>query len=320
MLIRLVAVWSLPVALMTLGAPWVSGQSYPNKPIRLVTSEPGGGTDFAARTIAQGLTGPLGQPVIVDNRGSGGNISGEIVARAAPDGYTLLVTGGSFWVGPLLRKAPYDPIKDFAPISLLMNSPYVLVVHPAVQAKSVKDLIDLAKARPGALNYAATSIGGSPHVAGELFKSMAGVNIVTVPYKGTGPGLIGLMGGEVELAFAPVSAVAGHIKSGKLRALAVTSANPSALAPGLPPISATVPGYESGGPIAMFAPPKTPAAILNRLNREVASVLHHAAMKEKLFNIGMESVGSSPEQLAALVKSEMARLGKVFREAGIRLE
>jgi tripartite-type tricarboxylate transporter receptor subunit TctC len=309
----------LSLALSVTGAI-VQAQNYPTKPIRFVTSEAGGGTDFAARTVAQGIAGPLGQPVIVDNRGSGGTISGEIVARANPDGYTILVTGGSFWVGPLLRKAPYDPIKDFTPVSLLMTSPYVLVVHPSMTVKSVKELIDLAKAKPGELNYAATSIGVSPHLAGELFKSMAGVNIVTIPYKGTGPGVIGLIGGQVQLMFAPVSAVMPHVKAGKLRALAVTSAQPSALAPGLPTIAATVPGYESGGPLSMFAPPKTPPAIISKLHGEVVKLLGDPEVKERLFNVGMDPVASSPQQLAATVKSEMTRLGKIFKDAGIRAE
>ncbi len=316
---RCALVWILSIGSLLAGT-LASGQSYPRKSIRIVTSEAGGGTDFAARTVAQGIAGPLGQPIIVDNRGSGGNVSGEIVARANPDGHTILVTGGSFWVGPLLRKAPYDPIRDFAPVSMLMISPYLLAVHPSVAANSVRELIDLAKAKPGALNYAATSIGGSPHLAGELFKSMAGVNIVTIPYKGTGPGVIGLIGGQVQMMFAPVAAIMPHVKSGKLRALAVTSAQPTTLAPGLPVISATVPGYESGGPLAMFAPPKTPLAIIDRLHTEIVKLLGDPEVKARLFSVGMDAVASSPQQLASTVKSEMSRLDKIFKDAGIKAE
>ena len=295
-------------------------QNYPSRPIRLVTSESGGGTDFAARQMASGLTGPMGQPVIVDNRGGGSSISGEIVTKAAPDGYTLLVTGGSFWVGPLFRKTAYDPVKGFSPVSLLVNSPNILVVHPSVPVKSVKELIDLAKAKPGGLNYASTSVGGSAHLAAELFKFMASVNIVHIPYKGSGAAMINLIGGQVQMTFATVASIAPHIKSGKVRALAVTSTKPSALAPDLPTVAAVVPGYETGGATAMFAAPGTPATIVSRLNREVIRLLNQADVKERFFSVGVETVGSSPEQLAVTVKSEMTRLGKVIKEAGIKFE
>ncbi|MBI4190578.1 MAG: tripartite tricarboxylate transporter substrate binding protein [Betaproteobacteria bacterium] len=297
-----------------------SSQNYPSRPIRLVTSEPGGGTDFAARTIALGIAGPLGQLVIVDNRGGGSNIAGEIVTRATADGHTLLVTGGSFWVGPLFRKTTYDPIKGFSPISLLVKSPNILVVNPSVAANSVGDLVALARAKPGALNYASGGIGTSSHLAAELFKYMAGVDIVHIPYKGSGAVNINLIGGQVQLTFATVASVASHIKAGRLKALAVTSAKPSTLVPDLPTVAATVPGYDTGGATAMFASPGTPAAIVSRLNREVVRLLNQADVREKFFNVGVETVGSSPEQLAATVKSEMARLGKVVKDAGIRVD
>ena len=262
----------------------------------------------------------MGQPVIVENRGGGGSISGEIVTKAAPDGYSVLVTGSSFWGAPLLRKTTYDPVRGFAPVSFLVNSPNVLVVYPSLPVKTVKDLIDMAKAKPGQLNYASSSVGSSVHLAAELFKSMAGVDIVHIPYKGSGPAFIALIGGQVQLMFGTAPSTAVHLKSGKLRALAISSPKPSALYPDLPTIAATVPGYETGGATAMFAPPKTPAAIVNRLNREVVTLLNQPDTKEKFLNVGSEVVASSPEQLGASVKADMARLGKVVKEAGLRLD
>jgi tripartite-type tricarboxylate transporter receptor subunit TctC len=298
----------------------VEAQNFPQRTIRLVTQEVGGGTDFAARQLAQGMSAALGQPVIVENRGGGGSISGEIVARASPDGHTLLVTGSSFWVSPLFRKAPYDPLRDFVAVSMLLNSPNVLVVPPAVPIKTVKDLIDMAKARPGALNYAAGTSGTITHLSAELFKAMARVNIVHVPYKGTGPAVAATVAGQVDLMFATSSSSAPLVKAGKLRAIAATSARPSALYPELPVVAATVPGYESGGATALFAPPGTPAVIVRRLHRETVSLLHHRDVKERFFNVGVETVAGTPEQLAASVKSEMTRLGKVIKDAGLRLE
>ena len=288
---------------------------YPNKPIRIVSSEPRGGTDFAAR-IVQGISAALNQPVIVESRGGG--LSPSIVAGAQPDGYTLLVAGSVFWIGPLIRKASYDPVKNFSPITLIGVQPTILVVHPSVAANSVKELIDLAKAKPGALNYASTGIGASAHLAAELLKAMAGVNIAHVPYKGTGAATIGLLGAQVQLLFATPVSVTSLIKAGKLRALAVTSAKPSALVPGVPPVATTMPGYEIRGASAMFAPAGTPAAIVGRLNQEAVRLLNQPEVKEKFFNVGVEVVGNSPAELAAVLKAEMARLGKVIRDAGIR--
>jgi tripartite-type tricarboxylate transporter receptor subunit TctC len=298
----------------------VHGQEYPQRPIRLVTSEPGGSTDFVARIVAQGITTPMGQPVIVDNRGGGGSISGEIVTHAAPDGYTVLVTGSSFWGAPLFRKTTYDPVRGFTPISFLVNSPNVLVVYPGLPVKTVKDLIDLAKSRPGQLNYGSSSVGSSVHLAGELFKAMAGVDIVHVPYKGSGPSFIGLISGQVQMMWGTAPSSAAHIKSGKLRALAISTARQSAVYPELPTVAATVPGYESGGATAMFAPPKTPAAIVGRIHREIVQMFNQPGMKEKFLGLGSEVVASSPEQLGASVKADMARLGKVIKDAGLNVD
>ncbi len=296
-----------------------SGQAYPTKVIRIVTSAPGGGSDVLSRLIAPGLTESLGQQVIVDNRGS---IAPEIVAKTPPDGYTVLVSGSPLWVLPLLRAhTPWDAVKDFAPITLAVSSPSILVVHPSLPVKSVKELIALAKARPGELNYASGTPGATPHLAAELFKVMAGVNIVRVGYKGTGPGILGVMSGQVELMFPNAGSAMPHVKSGRLRALAVCNAQPSALVPGLPTVAAAgLPGYETASPQAVLAPAKTPATLINRLHQEIVRVLNSADVKERLFNSGGEAVGSSPEEFAAKMKSDIARIGKLIKDAGIRVE
>ena len=304
---------------MVLSAGVVYAQNYPNTFIRIVTTQAGSGNDFTARVIAPAISGGLGQQVIVDNRGA---IAGEVVAKAQPDGYTLLCWGSPLWLAPFLReKVAYDPVKDFAPISLLVTTPNILVVHPSLSVKSVKELIALAKARPGDLNYASPGAGGSVHLAAELFKSMAGVNIVQIGYRGTGQAFTSLISGEVQLMFPNAASVTPHVKSGRLRALAVTSAVPSALAPGLPTVTASgVPGYESLARFGMFAPAKTPEAVVRRLNQEIVRALNMADVKQKLFNSGAEVVGSSPEEFGTTIKSEMARLGKVIKDAGIRAE
>lgn len=235
------------VAVMVFGPSVVAGQSYPNKPLRLVTAAPGGGSDFASRLIAQGLTPSLGQQVIVDNRGgANGAIAAQTVADALPDGYTLLLYASTVWIVPFLQRVSYDPVRDFAPITLALSSPIILVVHPSVAAHSVKELIDLAKAKPGALNYASSSSGSPNHLAAELFKAMANINIAHIPYKGGGPALRALIGGEVQLMFATAGGAVPHISSGRLRALAVTSAQPSVLFPALPTVAASgLPDYEA---------------------------------------------------------------------------
>lgn len=302
---------------MVLSGGIVSAQNFPTKPIRIVSAEIGGGNDFAARIVAQGLGG-LGQPVIVENRPSG-VIPGSIVAKARPDGHTLLAYGVSLWMAPFLQDdIPYNPVRDFAPVTLVANSPGVLVVYPGLPVKSASELIALAKAKPGQLNYASTSTGSPPHLAAELFKFMAGVDIVRILYKGMGPALIDLMSGQVHLTFGTASSATPHIRTGRLRALAVTSANPTAVFPGLPTLASTLPGYEAGSIYAVFVPAKTPVAIINRLNREIVRHLQTAEVKERFLNVGVDVVGSSPAELAAAVKSDMVRLGKMIKDAGIR--
>jgi len=318
MLLSRFAVGMLSVGLIVLGAGEVSGQDYPNKPVRIITAPAGGGTDFTARLVAQ-MAGSLGQPVVVDNRTT--ILAPELVSKTPPDGYTLLVSGASLWIAPLFRTTPYDVVRDFSPISLIERTVGVLAVHPSLPAKSIKELIALAKARPGELNYASSSLGGGAHLATELFKSMADVNIVHVPYKGTGPSITALISGEVQLTIFDVGLIAPHAKSGKLRALAVTSAEPSALFPGLSTVAASgVPGYEAIGMTGLWAPAKTPGAIINRLHREIVQVLNQPDVKEKFFTAGVETVGSSPEQFAATIKSDTARWGKVIKDAGIKLD
>ena len=293
-------------------------QDYPTKPIRIITGGIGGSTDFAARLIAFGLTNNLRQQVVVENRG-GGVIHGDLVAKSPPDGYTLLVHGSNIWLAPLLRdNVPYDPLRDLAAISLTNTSPNVLVVHPSLPVKSVKDLVALAKARPGALNYSSGSTGSSSHLMAELFNALGRVNLVRVVYKSDASETADLLSGQVQLTFGTPSVQIPHVKAGRLRALAVTSATPSVLLPGLPTIAATgLPGYEALSIVAMFAPAKTPPALINRLNQEVVRVLGQPDVKEKFLASGVETVGSSPEQLTSRLKSEITKWGKVIKDAGI---
>jgi tripartite-type tricarboxylate transporter receptor subunit TctC len=295
------------------------GQEFPSKPIRILTSAPGSSTDFAARFIGQGISPGLEQNVIVENRPS--NILGEIVAKAPPDGYTLLLGGGTFLMGPLLQKMPYDPVADFVAVTLAATSPNILVVHPSLPVKSARELIALAKSRPGALNFGSAASGSATHLAGALFKAMAGINIVWVPYTGAGPAVVALVGGEVQMAFNSPIEVISHIKAGKLRALAVTSAQPSALVSWLPTVAATgLPGYESVAILGIFAPVKTPEAIVNRLNQEIVRFVRSADAKKKFFDTGVETVGSSPAEFAARIKSDIAKTSKVIKDSGIRVE
>ena len=295
------------------------GQNFPVKPVRIVTADAGAASDFAARLIAQALSVSLGQQVIVDNRS--GAVPGTTVGKSQPDGYTLLLHGGSFWLAPYMQDVPYNMTRDFLPITLVGESFFTLAVHAAVPVNSVKELIALAKAKPGELNYGSGVSGVPTHLSAELFKSMAGVNIVRIPYKGTGPALNGLLAGEAQLLFALPGTVLPHVKTGRLKALGVSSTRPTALAPGVPAIAeAGVPGYEVISMLGMFAPAKTPAPIVNRLNQEIVRALNGADVKEKFFNSGIEAVGSTPAQFAALVKIEIDKWVKVIKDAGIRAE
>ena len=293
-------------------------QNYPERPIRIVTTEPAGGGDLSARLLAQHMSASLGRQVIVDNRG-GGVLAIEIVARAPPDGYTLLIYGGTLWIGPLLMNdVSWDAVKDFAPITAAVRVPNVVAVHPSLPVKTVAQLIALAKARPGELNYASGSSGASTHLAAELFKNMAGIDIVRVPYKGAASAVTALAGGQVQLMFPTVAAAGPYLKAGRLRALAVTTAAPSALAPGLPTVAAAaLPGYESSSLFGVFAPAGTPAAIVSLLNREMARVLNLPDVKERLLRAGVEVVANPVVEFAAMMQSDVVKWSRLIKRAGI---
>ena len=312
----------LPLCIFILHVPVVGAQHYPVKPLRIVTSEPGGVADFTARLIAQGLSTAFHQPAIVDNRGGASGVIGiDIVARAPADGYTLIVFSPSLWTLPLIQRTSYDTLRDFAPVTLAVTAPNLLLVHPSFSATSVTALIAMAKAKPGEYNYAAGSIGAASHLSGELFKSMAGADIVRVPFRGTAPALNALLGGQVQMMFAGAGSAVPHVLSGRLRALAVTSAQPSVLFPDLPTISSSgLPGYELETNTGMFAPAATPVAIINRLQAEIARALHQPEVKQRLAAAGIEPVANTPAEFTAKVKAEIARLGKVVKEAGIRAD
>jgi len=302
--------------------PVVAGaQAYPSKTVRIVTGGAGGTLDVSGRLMAQALTGSLGQSVIVENRPTG-VVSVETVTKAAPDGHTLLLVGASLWLTPLVQDVPYDPMKDLAPISMTATSPNLIVVHPSLPAKSVRQLIALAKARPMALNYATTGTGTANHLAGELFLAMAGgIKVVRITYRGPAAALHDVLSGQVHMMFASIPAAAPHVQTGRLRALAVTSLEPTPLAPGMPTVAASgLPGYEAETMNALLAPAKTPPAVVARLYQEVAAVLARPDIRERLFNAGLQVIASSPEQLAQAMRAETQRMGKVVRDAGIRAE
>ena len=307
------------LAILWVGGGAATAQDYPNKPLRIVTSEAGGGNDLQARLIAQGLTLAFGQQVIVENRPSG-VVPGDIVAKAPPNGYTLLLYNNTLWIGPLIQTTPYDAVRDFAPITSVARAANVLVVNTALPVKSVADLVALARAKPGELNYGSAGTGASNHLAAELFRTLAHIDIVRINYKGAGPALTALLAGELQLMFPTAGAVTPHIKAGRVKALAVTSAEPSALFPGLPTVAASLPGYESISIYGVFAPAGTPSPIIGRLNVEIVRFLNRAEVKEKFFNAGMEAAGGTPGELAATLKSEVGRMGRVIKNAGIRGE
>ncbi len=313
---------ALAVPALPLGSSALRAQDrYPARNITMIVPyPPGGQADFAGRPVAQALEKVLGRAVIVDNRGgAGGAIAADIVARAPADGYTLLVYASNIWMIPLLRSVPYDVLRDFAPITWAARSPNTVVVHPSLPVKNIKELIALAKARPGQLSYASAGTGATSHLSAELFKSMAKVDILRVPYKANAPALNELLGGQTQVMFSTASSVTPLIKAGRLRALAVTSAEPSPLAPGLPTVaSAGLPGYESISIYGVFAPAKTPPAIVQHLNQLIVAGLNQPEIRERFLNVGVEVVGSTPEQFTGVIKADIARMAKVIKEAGIR--
>ena len=299
-------------------------QIYPGKPIRLVLPyPPGGGTDVIARPLAQKFTESLGQQVIVDNRGgAGGNIGMEFVARSPADGYTLLFAlTAQYAVNPsLYPKLPYDPVRDYAPISLLANAPYLLVVHPSVPAKSVAELIALMKARPGQLAYSSSGNGSGAHLAGEMLRSLAHVEITHVPYKGAGPAMPDLIAGQVQLSFVTYTAAGPHIKTGRLHVLGVTTAKRSPTLPDLPAIAETVPGYDSAVWYGFAAPAGTPPDIIARLNSEVLRVLASSDFRSRITLEAVAPIGSTPEEFGNFIKSEIVRWAKVVKDSDAKVD
>ena len=297
----------------------VAAQDYPNKTVRIVAGAAGGGGDFVARHVAQRIAPGLGQPVIVENKPSAVD-SSETVAKAAPDGYTIMVQGAGLWTSGILQKFSYDVVRDFAPITMITREVFIVTVHPSLPVKSIKELVALAKSKPGQLDYASGTIGSPTHLGAELIKSMAGVDMLRVPYKSTAAVITGLLTGEAHMTVADIALVLPHSKSGRLRALAVTSPDPTPLVPGLPTVAASgLPGYEVVGGSGVWAPAKTPAAIITRLNQEIVRSLNAAESKERLLNIQVELVANSPEQVAAHIKNDIAKWTKVIKDAGIKV-
>ena len=296
-------------------------QGYPSKLIKIIVpTAPGGGNDAMARIVASKLQDRWKSPVIVENKaGANGAIASEFVARAAPDGYTILfgyiATHG---INPGLSKVPYDPIKDFEPVAEIAEAQGVLVVNPKVEAKTVKELIALAKAKPGAMSYASAGNGTAPHIAGELFKKQAGVDLIHVPYKGSGPAMTDTLAGTTQIMFPSLVAAAGHIKSGKLRALAVTGSKRSPLFPQLPTIAESgVAGFEITQWYGFFAPAKTPPAVVDKLNREIVAIMKDPDVAKKFAEQGADIVTGSPDDFGKLVQSELAKWSKFIKEAKI---
>ena len=300
-------------------------QPYPNRPLRIVVPfPPGGGTDIGTRIVAQKLQEAWGQAVIVENKpGAAGIVGTELTAKSAPDGYTFMMGNiGTHAINvSLYKKLAYDPVRDFAPVSMVADLPLLLLVHPSVPANSVKELIVLAKSQPGKLNFSSSGAGGSMHVAAELFKSMTGVDMVHIPYKGGAPAVADLLSGQVALSFSTVLETIQHVKAGKVRALAVTNDHRSIALPDLPTIAeAGLPGYQSISWLALFAPAGTPKDIVNKVSAESVRILKLPDVKERLLAQGAEPIGSTPEQLAATLAADIAKYAKVIRESGYKPE
>jgi tripartite-type tricarboxylate transporter receptor subunit TctC len=303
--------------------PTTTADQYPTKPIRVIVPfAPGGGTDLTARLIGQKIAERWGQNFVVDTRPGAATIVGtEIASHALPDGYTLLMITTTFAINPsLYKKLPYDPLKEFTPVTQLNSQPNVIVVNTGFQASSVKELIALAKSKPGELTFASPGAGSAPHLSGELFQRMAGLKMTHVPYKGIPPAVTDVLGGGVSMLFTTTISAAPHIKSGKLKALALTSAKRSPAMPDVPTIGETLPGYQAEAFQGIVAPAGVPRPIVEKLAAELATIIKMPDVAERFAADGASPVGSTPQQFAAFLKSEMAKWGKVIREAGIQLE
>ncbi len=310
---------------LVLPAWTLAADNYPSKPIRLLVGfPPGGSTDILSRMMGQKLADALGQQVVIDNRaGAAGNLASELVAKGNPDGYTLLMaTVSSHGINPgLYKKLSYDPIKDYAPVTLIASYPLILAVHPALPVKSVKDLIALAKAKPGHVRFGSSGNGSPGHLSGEIFKSMAGIDLVHVPYKGGAPSTIAVLAGEVQITFATLPGVMPHIKSGKLAGAAVTTIKRSPALPEVPTIAESgLAGFDVSSWAGLMAPAGTPKPILNRLHAAAVKALASADVRERLAGEGAEPVGSTPEQFAAFVKTELAKRALAIKQAGAQID
>ncbi|MDQ5849018.1 MAG: tripartite tricarboxylate transporter substrate binding protein [Pseudomonadota bacterium] len=311
--------------LAALGATSALAQTYPAKPLRiLIAQAPGSATDVISRVVAHRLSEGLGQPIVIEARpGAGGVVGTEAAARAAPDGYTLFMGNNSTHGSnpAVYAKLPYDAVNDFAPISFVASVPYVLVVDPALPVNSVQELIAHAKSRPGKMNYASAGNGSTHHFCGELLKSMSGIDMLHIPYKGSPPAIAGLLGGEVSLMFANLTDIGSQIKGGKVKALAVTTPKRASLLPELPTLSeGALPGFEITSWFGLLAPAGTPASIITRLNAETNKVLARADVRDTLGAQGLEVASGTPEQFAAHIKSEIAKFTKIGKAAGIKAE
>ena len=310
------------LALIGISAECVFAQNYPTRPIRLVVaSSPGGASDILARMLAQKLSEELGQQVVVDNRGGASGVIGtDIVAKAVPDGYTLLIIQPTLTINPsMISKVPYDAVRDFAPVSLVVDAAQIMTVNPSVPAKNVKDLIALAKAKPGELMFGSPGVGTSPHLAAELFKLTAGVDMPQVLFKGSGMAYISLISGEVSVAFSTVLSAIPHVKSGKIRALGVTTAKRVAVVPDVPTIAESgLPGFETSQWFGILAPARTPRPIIDRLYQALLRGSNSPEVKERLMAQGVDVVNQTPEEFAAVIKRELVQWAKVIKAAGIK--
>lgn len=316
---------SVAIATPAAAQPKTAAAAYPTKPVRFVVPfAPGGSNDIVARAIALRLTETLGQPFVVDNRsGAGGVVGTQMVAKAAADGYTIgMGSTSALAINPaLIKKLLYDPVRDFAPVTVVASAPYVLSVHPSVQARTVKELVALAKAKPGTLHFSSAGNGATNHLAGEIFKSATGIDMVHVPYKGAGPAMLDAIAGQVQLTFGPIVSTLPHVRSAKLRGLGVSSAKRASVAPDLPTIAESgVPGYDVVNWYGIVAPASTPKRIIDQLNREIVRILNSKELKDRLTREGAEVVANAPDAFSAFIRAELVKWGRAVRDAKVALE
>jgi tripartite-type tricarboxylate transporter receptor subunit TctC len=317
------AIGVISILLAALAAPALAAESWPTRPIRLIVPfPPGGSNDIVSRVIGQQLGERLGKPLVIDNRGGAGGLVGtETAVHAAPDGYTLLIISVAYSYNPAIYKLPYDPVKAIAPVAQLGTGPNALVVHPSVAAKSVKELIALAKAKPGQLNYATAGIGSFQHMSSEMFRLMSGINIVHIPFKGGGPAMLAVIAGQAQISIGSLLQELPHIRSGKMRALGTGGAKRSPALPDVPTIAeGGVPGYEANNWWGIVAPAATPQPIVKKLNAEIAAILATQEIQKWFVNEGGEAVSRTPEEFRKWILAEMAKWGKVVKDAGIKAE